>query len=461
MIYYQISYLLFGIFIILSLYFIFKHNYIAILTLLIISSGVGGFNIYFGTLWFPYKIICLFIFFLVLFNLNKFFFHNYFKMIIILFIFSLLVAIIFFPSSEPPNLPLFQRKFVRPFLQLFSYASVAAIIPFVLKTLKTQEDFQTIFKNYYLIIEIVMCFAVLQFILIKNGIDFMPIIRPNIGDSGAATFVYDNIRIFRLYGISGEAKTLAAYIFPYFFISLFNFSKANYNRSYFYHILMLIISLFVLINTYSSAILISLVFCMLFSIFIWFKNNLKFIGLLVAFILIMQYVYLGSFSLIRTKTNTTYNVYNIIALRTVTRMQTKADATVDVRAMKYLFEKKPMAMLTGLGLGMYPYYLQLGGRHGIDPIDSTWMSFIMDFGFIGVAVFIYIFLKVFRIRYKKLFTNDVLYNSFLVGLTSSYFIGLGIPAYFYMIFFLAMTLASYRYIIRNNKLQLRAINNYY
>ncbi|MEO0166092.1 MAG: hypothetical protein ABIL39_08140 [candidate division WOR-3 bacterium] len=418
-----------------------------------LGIGLGGFNIYWGTLWFPYKIVAVFIFLIVFLKYNCPIRTRFFNIFIYLLLFSLFVALILRPPNEPSNLPLLQRSYMRPFVQLFSYLSIVSLIPFVLKTLKNNETIHKFFRDYYLIVEVVMLFALLQFILLKLGLDFMPILRPNASDSPTAAFGVGDILIVRLYGVSGEPKTLAGLLFPYFFISLYNFYNRNYNRNYTYHLIMLLVCLFVMINAFSSAVLISLALGLFLTAFIWFRAKLKFILPFAVLVFSLKFLNPGKYSITPSGEIVPVSLYDVILARTVTRLSIQMEKTFEYRAIKYIFEEKPYFIVTGLGLGMFPYYITGGGRHGIDPIDSQWIAFLVDFGLIGIFLFLKFFFKIYKLKYTEIFSRNILFNSCLIGLFAAYLLGLGMGSYVYIILFLSLCLAVYKNHFTENFIQ--------
>ncbi|GMU96856.1 hypothetical protein [Ignavibacterium album] len=450
MIYNQISQIVFIIFLVLSIYFTSRKNYQALLALFVAGIGFGGFNIYYGTLWFPYKIVSVFIVLVVLINSGKKIFPKYFKKLIVLFVISVIIALIFQPSIDQTNLPFFQRSSFRPFVQLFTYVSLAALIPFCLLVLKTENHFLIFIKRYFLIVELVMSFAVLQFIIQKLGMDFMPILRPNLTDSPTAAFSFQNTIILRLYGVTGEPKTLAAFLSPYFFTSLYNFYNKNYNRNNIYHLIMLLISLFVIINSFSSAVLLSLAITLSLASLIWFRNKIKILVPMVALILVLLYSNPGQTIISRGYIASSYSLYDLLVERTTGRLTSEMNERPEYIGINYLFNVKPYLSFTGIGMGMYPYYVTSSGSYGIDPIDSNWVIFLMDFGLLGVGLLLYNLIKLLGLRNKIIYKQDKQFNFALIGLFAAYVLGLGVGSYQYMMLFTGLAFSAYK--IKKNKL---------
>jgi hypothetical protein len=353
---------------------------------------------------------------------------------------AFLVTLIFKPEGDQSNIPLIQQIYLRPFVQFFTYISLASLLPFIMKTLTTQESLLSFLKRYYLVVEIVILFAVLQFILEKLGFGFMPILRRNLLTSPTAAFHLGNLDITRVYGITGEPKTLSAFVLPYFIITLYNFLKKAYNRNYYYHLVMLLTSLFVIINAFSSAALISLGLSVLFMVILKFENRLQFIFSLLVIILLFQSLNSNKFILSGENVKHDPNLNAIIFQRTIVRTASEEDQRPEFLSIKFLVEQKPYLMLMGIGMGMYPYFITGGGRYGINPIDSNWVIFLMDFGLIGIVIFLSIIIKMLKLRFSNPLLDNKLYNSCLVGLMSTYFLGLGIGSYQYMMLFMGLTL---------------------
>ncbi len=449
--YHKLSEYIIILFLVLSLFYTITKRYHLLLILFVLGIGVGGFSIYWGTVWAPYKIVSIFILLVVLYNWRTSKKNKYFKILIALFILSFSIALYTSTKFENPDMPLLQQSFLRPFVQLFTYVSIASLIPFSFMAIKSTKELENFLKRYYLIVEFVMLFAVLQYITYKLGYDFMPILRPNVVDSPTAAFDYGGQLVTRLYGVTGEPKALSAFIFPYFFILLYTFFQGKYNKNYFYHLISILISLFIVINAFSSAVLISLAVGLILSSIIWFKSNLGFFIPLILLSIVIQVINPSTYSLVKGTNASSTSLSDYIYFRTIDRLDQVGEKRIDYVAIKYLFEDKPEATFTGFGMGMYPYYLNLGGEYGIEPIDSNWVVILLDFGIIGIFVFLYFLYKVFRLLKYKAFNRSVNYNTYLIALLSAYVLGMGVGSYLYIILFFSLTLVSHNNIIQNLK----------
>ncbi len=454
--YHKLSEYIIIIFIVLSLFCTITKRNRLLLILFVLGIGVGGFSIYWGTVWAPYKVVSIFILLIVILRKRTLFSSRYFILFVSLFILSFAIAVYTSTKFNNPELPFLQQSYMRPFVQLFTYVSIASLIPFSLVALKSSYDLNNFLKRYYIIVEFVMVFALLQFILVKLGIDFMPILRPNVIDSQTAAFQYGNQLVTRLYGITGEPKTLSAFIFPYFFIQLYTFSVNKINKNIIYHLFMIFLCLFIIINAFSSAVLISLAVGLLLTSLIWFRNNLKFFIPLILVVLGIQFINPETYTLAKGVQTTATSLSDYVYFRTVDRLNQVGEHRIDYVAIKYLFEDKPDAILTGFGMGMYPFYLDLGGNYGIEPIDSNWVVLLLDFGILGILIFLYFFYKVFELLNYKLFKRSIDYNTCLIALLSSYVLGMGVGSYIYIILFLALTLVIRRNTINEFGIKLRS-----
>ena len=207
---------------------------------------------------------------------------------------------------------------------------------------------------------------------------------------------------------------------------------------------MILLSLFIIINAFSSAVLISLAVGLLLTSLIWFRNNLKFFLPLILLMLGVQFINPETYTLVKGADITSTSLSDYVYFRTIDRLNQVGEQRIDYVAIKYLFENKPEAILTGFGMGMYPYYLDLGGEYGIEPIDSNWVVILLDFGFIGILFFLYLLYKVFAILKYKAFNRSTDYNTYLIALLSAYILGMGVGSYIYIILFFSLTLVSFR-----------------
>lgn len=463
MIYHNLAKFIVASFFFICLFLTIRRKRVALLLMFILGLGISGFNTYWGTLWFPYKISALFILAISLYEYRIDANYRYFNIFVFLFLASLLLAMFLTPPNEFyefADVPTFQQRFVRPFIQFVSYLSIASIIPFTIKTLRNELSLNKFFFGYFLIVEIIMLFGILQFILQKFGIDFMPILRPNVIDSPTAAFNLEGVIITRIYGITGEPKALASFLFPYLFVSIFNINYHCYKRNRVYNIVMLLLCFFTIINTFSSAALISLFIALALSAFIWFRNRFKTMFIIAFSILSLWFINIDKFTITSFEPGDSISLFDLIKARTITRLSNEFENTFEYRAISYLLETSPYLSITGFGLGMYPYYLTGGGSHGINPIDSGWIVILVDFGVMGIGVFLYVFFKIFSLRRKEAFKRDMTFNSALIGLLAAYILGLGIGSYIYMILFLSLSLAACRIKIQNQNISLRRRGNF-
>jgi hypothetical protein len=440
------------IFFVLSVFFLLKKKWLSFFTLLVISFGLGAFNILAGTLWFPYKIVMIS---MIIFTINKLSFNsidkirNYF---IILFA-SMIIALI--TSPDVPGKTFLQGPFMRPFVQLYTYAGMGLMVPFIIFIVNSSSRLHRVLVIYLRTSEIIITFGLIHLVYSMLGLEFIPILRSNGQHSFEATFDIQNVIINRIYGLSGEPKTLATFVLPYIFISLYNYVENNTNFNKIYHLAFIILSIIVLIYTYSSAIIISFIMSLIIiPIIFWKRIKHKFI--LLTIIIILGYFSLSGLHSIFIQNEPRYlsekeklSWTNILYERSFGRVEEEANTRHEMIALNYIFNEKPYFLLTGLGLGMYNYHLPLPRySRGVDSIDSGWVVVLMDLGLFGIIYFLFLFFDVINVK-GNINGENVYLNSFLIGTIVGFTANLGNGALYQIFLFYGLSLAAKNVILLN------------
>ncbi len=436
-------------FFLISSYFLFKKKETSLFALLLLSFGLNGFIALFGTLWFPFKIVMIITSLWVVRKPVKYLFHDFFNIFFFLLIISVTIALASSPSI--PGKTLLQGPLLRPLVQLYTYVSMILLIQFIVSIINTPERLQWSMKVYYRISEIIILIGLIHLFFLILNLNFLPILRPGGEDNLFAGFGFEGTMVNRVYGLSGEPKTLATFILPYIFISLYNFFTKYYNVNKFYHLIMLLISVLVMINTFSSAILISASIGLLIVPFLFIHRfGLKVLVLPViiglGFLGFSLFGNLFSDSIINTN-EYEFNLANLLYERSFGRIDEEADTRFETIALEQIFNKDPQFLLTGYGLGMYNYHLPLSSHsRGVEPIDSGWVVILLDLGFFGLIFFFGVFVFLNKLKNLNRTLNSNILDSFIIGAIVGFLSHIGNNGLYQIFLFTGLSIAAYQVI---------------
>jgi hypothetical protein len=448
-----------GLFIFLALgfWFLSKGNYFSLFSLLIMSFGMNAFTALAGTLWFPYKVVMIPIILFTIFKLKwataSPMISPYYGLLI------LSVGIAWTTGPAMPGTTFLQGPVMRPLVQLYTYAGMALIVPFILFVIYDQNSLKRSLKMYFRLSEIIILFGLLHLVFLLMGLEFIPILRPGGEHNPMAAFGYEDAVINRIYGISGEPKTLATFILPYVFISIYNYLERNFSVSKIYHLSFIIISSIVMIYTFSSALLMSAAIALPIVSYL-FRHRIRkgvlsftiLIGLITVIFGQVGEAFLG-ISTNReqfTETPKKYSWSDILYERSFGRVEKEAEERFEMNALTYISREQPEYIITGFGLGMYNYHLPLP-RHnrGLEPIDSGWVVVLMDLGILGLIYFFYLLKNIKKLNNFNKIYNNVYLNSYLIGVIVAFIAHIGNNALYQIFLFLGLALAAYNIMIQD------------
>lgn len=253
----------FLVFLIFTIYFVYKKKYESLVALYFWGIGFASCFVFLLTIWTPAKIVSLGMMWCLLFHRKVRHFVQgstskplFIFLLVILFV-SNGVALV-----TPKPITTFANPYMRIVLQDFGYLTNGSLLIFGL--LLKPGFLQRIFPRYCFAVEIAVFIGLIHFFCIKTGIGFMPILRTaahdQLGnDAYSVVASFGGIEQVRIYGFAGEPKGLGFFVAPYVASSIFCYLQGYYRRNNkFYHLLMLILAIFVLYNTFSSSALIAL-----------------------------------------------------------------------------------------------------------------------------------------------------------------------------------------------------------
>lgn len=316
------------------------------------------------------------------------------------------------------------NKFVRIFNSSYTYLTTSILL-FV--GLMMKPGFvRRIFPYYCTAIEVAIAFGLIHYLCLKSGIGFMPILRQDGSTNAEALVQMGNEIIPRLYGVSGEPKSLGFLICPYIVILIVMLRNNYYRINKIYHYSVLVISLFILINTYSSAALIN--FFIIIPIVLIINKidriNLKFIGG-ISIITIALSIFILQKELRTYNKNSPYEESYIAQLynRTFGRAQNEMEngRQESIILDYYLKDKNLVTKITGWGTSQYTFHVpdQTIGN-ALIPVQSGLILTIADFGLIGIILLLIIVSIIIKLIKLSIKDSNIISLAFSIAALSSF-----------------------------------------
>jgi hypothetical protein len=366
-----------------------------LLALGIASMGFGNFWVFaLGTIWLPVKIVGLWTLFYVV-TASDAWAKNFKGTKRGIFMFLLLwIAIVFALAYALPvpdavaNSEGTQGVSFRPLSQLMTYSAALSFVPLAFAASRKQGALIRI-MNIYAIIVIVNCVVGLfQYILLKLGMEFMPIYRASGGYTEFAAFSTGDTFVTRLYALAGEPKQLGMFLTPFVIMGItLSFEKRDYlpvwwNRRYIFAFAALID-----IMTYSTAVLLALGLAAIFAVSWSLNGTIRMLAVVLTLTLLV-----GSLAISPEKERSLSpddggGIVEMLYSRSIGRIEDEASERYESKALRLITVEHPENLLTGFGLGMYVYLVEgVFFGTGVEGIDSGWVTLLMDLGAVGLLL---------------------------------------------------------------------------
>jgi hypothetical protein len=361
---------------------------------MVVALALGGFNVYaLGTVWFPTKIVMSWALLLVLWRLltNR---HTeplsrpWFALWLLLTYWVLVAGLLGFVIDAPLAHDLgsgLRSVRMRPIVQTYTYLSMLALTPLAVMALRTEADLRR-FWNTYAITAAASCgVALLQWLMLRAGLPFMPILRMTDHHSAVAAFQDAGTVVDRLYAFAGEPKALALFLLPISLAAMSTMLQPQPVRPWWGHPVAATAFTLVTILTYSSAALIGLaVGALLLLILIpWLAVRLE-RALVIALISIIG---LSLVMAVLKIFHVDLHIADLLYSRTVVRLDRELGERPEIAALRYLFTDRPELAPVGLGLGMFIYHIPgLLWGEGTSVIQSGWVTSLVDLGITGTML---------------------------------------------------------------------------
>lgn len=387
----------FYVFLILAIYFVIRKKYVDLLILHFWAITFAFCFKFYITIWTPEKIIDLAMIFCIIFRKPPY--RSKSLGVIVKIVLSMFVLVLFgdIIGTVLPKLYFYAISPLRRMvLQNFAYLTATIILlygPFL------QEDFSsTLLPKYYRAVECAIIIGVIHFVCIKIGVDFIPIMRAGMENSQGDIVIaqFGDSIVQRVYGFSGEPKGLAFHITPYLIISYINYCSQNYNINKRYHLLFLLLGVFVVFETYSSSAFIMLILMLPVLMLISNKQNSK--VTMAVFAILLSIAIIGPIFPSGESSSFVESLYERTFARGINELENDKQEAVIMEA----FSQSPLFVhLWGWGVGQYTFNVpdQVSIDGHLVPVESGIVLTLCDFGIVGV--FIWLFIVMFMINIAR------------------------------------------------------------
>lgn len=393
MIWYGIRYTIFGVFVALTIYFVWKRKYENLLWLYFFTFPFQNCAAYVITTWNPYKVVAIGMACVMLFQPIKQKQPPELKQLFSCFVFLLLISnIVGMLSSSTAGL----RSVVRLCVQDITY--VLGFIPILYIKWLPWDFGKRVLKWYTAAICVLIGIGFIHYVFLKTGIPFAPIMRDvGISNPIAAAQFGESI-VYRVYGLCGEPKNMAFALTPFvlYIIAKMLIDKDYRKCTWF----ILFSSIFMLINTYSSAAYIEFTIGIAGVAFIALDTANQKAKYLFASVLLLCFVLIYSYTLVAPETpnNITHtkedssffkNFYDRSFGRAQNEMEEGRTETIIIQ--DFLQSNNAIYYLFGYGPGQYSFHSEkLTLAEGYIPVQSGLVLNLVDFGLCGYLYFFFL-----------------------------------------------------------------------
>ena len=316
------------------------------------------------------------------------------------------------------------NRYMRMFNSNYTYLTTTALLFFGL--IMERGFVKHLFPAYCLAVEIAIAIGLIHFICLKLGIGFMPILRQDGTVNMEALAMMGGQTVNRIYGFSGEPKGLGGVICPYVFISLIMLGQGVYRINKRYHLLALFASIFVLVNTFSSAVLINffLVIPLVMMLLPFPKISYKAAAFMTSLCIVACLWNLRNETNLNNKQPANESSYvEQMYDRTFGRAQDEMenDRQESVILEHFVSEENIINILFGWGVAQYTFHVpgQSIGRSLI-PVQSGLVLTIADFGILGIVLLGYLFYIITRLLMLSIRDFNAYSTAFSVATLSSF-----------------------------------------
>ncbi len=424
MIWFLLQKMFFFVFLILTIFFVYRKKYENLLALYFWGMTFATCYYFAFTIWFPSKIVVLGMMICLIFNgfqrksVAMQIIFPFISIFMIVLLLSDVVGVLFHGEYAPHI-----DKFIRMFNSNYTYITTAALLFFGM--LLEKGFVKRIYPKYCLAVEVGIIIGLIHFICLKTGAGFMPILRQDGSVNLEALAQMGGNGVPRIYGVSGEPKNLGFLVCPYLLMSLVMLGQRMYRVNKSYHLIFMVMGLFVLINTYSSSALLN--FFLAIPIIILLvplpKLTMHFATIIVCCCLCGT-LWMLKQEIVEKPDDGRKNFSEQLYERTFKRAQNEMDEGRQESTILDTFFNKDTNMvflLFGWGASQYTFYVpgQVVGN-ALIPVQSGLVLTLTDFGIFGILLLIMLAFILIKLLLMSLRCNNGYAIAFSVASLSSF-----------------------------------------
>lgn len=414
----------FWIFVTLTFYFLYKGKTLSLLKLYFWGMTFATCYQFAYTIWFPTKVIVLaMIICMIMKNGNK-------RTSVVTRIVSLFITVFFImliigdaiayimPGEYAKNI----NKFSRIFNTNYNYITSCMLLFY--GCILPRGFVKKVFPSYCLAVEVAILFGIIHYLCLKAGIEFMPILRQDGTVNLEALAKVGGDVVSRIYGVSGEPKNLGFLVCPYTILQIIMYGKGHfrYNNPT-YHIFVIVVGIFTLINTYSSAVIMNFAIASILILLFFPTGNLvrKLGSPLLGLVLIGGLYSYAKIGISPDPKEDSYisGLYDRSFGRAEREMA--GDRQERVLLDNYINESSVLPKIIGYGPAQYTFHVK-GQTVGnaLIPVQSGLVLSLVDFGFVGILMLGWILLILFYLLRHSVRNNATFGIAFSIAALSSF-----------------------------------------
>lgn len=337
---------------------------------------------------------------------------------------------------------------LRPLSQLVTYSAALSFVPLAFAASRIQGAWLRVMGIYSIAVAFDCIVASYQFYALKMGLYFMPIYRAIGGSNDVAAFSAGEDVVYRLYAFAQEPKQLGMFLTPFVIMGIILSLERNdrlqvwWNKRYLFAFVALIDIL-----TYSTAVLLALGIATIFAVSWSLRGYIRTLAFILTLTLIAGFMATPSEKASRSAAEYSGGIGELLYSRSVGRIQEEASERMESKALRLVTVEHPENFFVGVGLGMYVYLIEGAFfGNGVEPINSGWVTLLMDVGAIGVFLVILAIstaaipaLRAARVCSPR---DSLILRGIVAALMGSCALDLGTAAFVAMMMWLGVTLAA-------------------
>lgn len=414
----------FWIFVSLTFYFVYKGKTISLLKLYFWGMTFATCYQFAFTIWFPTKVIIMgMMICMIMYGGKKR--TSTATSVISSFVALFFIAIVIGDAMAyilPGEYARHINKFSRIFNTNYTYITHCALLFY--GCMMPRGFVKKVYPSYCLAMEVAIAFGVLHYFCLKAGIEFMPILRQNgTVNLEALAEVGGNV-YSRIYGVSGEPKNLGFLVCPYTLLLIIMYGQGNYRYNKpSYHLIMIVVGVFTLINTYSSAVIMNFAIAsVLILLFLPTGNLLRKLGPP-----LLGLVFIWGIYTLATEDNMNQqkeeNFLTALYDRSFGRAEREMASDRQERVIMDHYFEDPDLLPKFVGYGPAQYTFHVKGQtigNSLIPVQSGLVLSLVDFGFIGILMLGWILYILFQVLWKSFASQEVYSIAFSIAALSSF-----------------------------------------